>query len=60
MRRMLFLDFDGVLHPLDKVELLHPHRWFVWAPLLEDLLRPWPHTTVAVVPPSMVRMAPVM
>jgi hypothetical protein len=48
MRRMLFLDFDGVLHPLDKVELLHPDKWFVWAPLLEDLLRPWPDVQIMV------------
>lgn len=45
---MLFLDFDGVLHPLDKVELLHPHKWFMWAPLLEELLRAWPDVQITV------------
>jgi hypothetical protein len=45
---MLFLDFDGVLHPLDKVELLHPNKWFMWAPLLEELLRAWPDVQITV------------
>jgi hypothetical protein len=48
MTRLLFLDFDGVLHPLDKIEVLHPHLWFCWAPLLVELLQPWPDVDIVV------------
>lgn len=48
MRRLLFLDFDGVLHPLDKIEVLHPHKWFCWAPLLDEILEPWPDVQLVV------------
>lgn len=48
MPRLLFLDFDGVLHPLAKVELLHPHGWFCWLPVLVEILAPWTDVKVVV------------
>lgn len=48
MSRLLFLDFDGVLHPLAPSRALHPHGWFCWLPILEELLRPWPDVDVVV------------
>ncbi len=44
MRRLLFLDFDGVLHPdavyltRDVIELRAPGELFMWAPLLIEAL----------------------
>lgn len=46
----LFLDFDGVLHPDEvyciggKIVLrMDGFSLFEWAPMLEDILRPYPH-----------------
>ena len=46
--RLLFLDFDGVLHPLTKIEKLHPNGWFCWLPILSELLAPWPDVLIVV------------
>lgn len=51
--RVLFLDFDGVLHPaLDEDEVLPPGlvpcTHFGWLPHLEQLLRPHPDVRVVV------------
>lgn len=43
--RLIFLDFDGVLHPLD--EDLPEAKRFCWLPLLENLLEE--HTDVHIV-----------
>lgn len=47
--RILFLDFDGVLHPLHEAdeEAGGPCQYFVWLPLLAQLLAP--HTDVGIV-----------
>ena len=46
MTRLLFIDFDGVLHPLDDVH--RPDGWFRWLPVLADLLAPWPDVRLVV------------
>lgn len=46
--RLLFLDFDGVVHPLAPAEQLHPHGWFCWLPLLAEQLRAWPDVQLVV------------
>ena len=56
-RRVLFVDFDDVLHPLNALEgaelrlpvtsMVEPHRLFRWASVLEGLLVP--HEDVAIV-----------
>lgn len=48
MTRLLFLDFDGVLHPLAKVEELHPDGWFCWRPILSEMLAQWPDVQIVV------------
>ncbi len=48
MSRLLFLDFDGVLHPLAPVSELHPDKWFCWLPVLTELLAPWPDVEIVV------------
>lgn len=49
---ILFLDFDGVLHP-DQVYLVHGRpvlrdegHLFMWTPLLEDALNPLPDVQI--------------
>jgi hypothetical protein len=44
--RLLFLDFDGVVHPQDGTN--HPGGWFRWLPLLANLLAPWPDVKIVV------------
>lgn len=46
MFRLLFLDFDGVVHPQDDTN--HPAGWFRWLPLLANLLAPWPDVKIVV------------
>lgn len=46
MNRLLFLDFDGVVHPLDDTN--HPAGWFRWLPLLANLLASWPDVKIVV------------
>lgn len=46
--RLLFLDFEGVVHPLAPVEELHPHKWFCWLPLLAEMLRTRPEVQLVV------------
>lgn len=48
MTRLLFIDFDGVLHPLAPTSQLHPNGWFCWLPLLSALLAPWPDVHLVV------------
>ncbi|PCD00966.1 HAD domain-containing protein [Halopseudomonas pelagia] len=50
---LLFLDYDGVLHPdavyrrVDgQIELLSEGALFMWAPLLEELLQPFPEVGI--------------
>jgi hypothetical protein len=43
--RAIFLDFDGVLSPADGNTAVLP---FVWLPILEQLLAPWPEVMLAV------------
>jgi HAD domain in Swiss Army Knife RNA repair proteins len=44
--RLLFLDFDGVVHPQDHTN--HPAGWFRWLPILANLLTPWPDVKIVV------------
>lgn len=46
MSRLIFVDFDGVLHPLEDAH--HPEGRFRWLPILSDLLAPWPDVRVVV------------
>lgn len=46
MSRLLFVDFDGVLHPLEDVHRLEGR--FRWLPILSNLLAPWPDVKVVV------------
>ena len=46
MSRLLFLDFDGVLHPVDSSIYLLGN--FCWLSHLAELLRPWPDVQVVV------------
>jgi hypothetical protein len=43
--RVIFLDFDGVLSPVGGDAAVLP---FVWLPILEQLLTPWPDVMLAV------------
>ncbi|MDA0573241.1 HAD domain-containing protein [Burkholderia gladioli] len=50
----LLLDFDGVLHGADeevhfgKTDILRNRRLFVWLPILENILKPYPEVEVIV------------
>ena len=44
--KVLFLDFDGVLHPA--TSSLEAGARFQWVPALTQLLEPWPEVKVAV------------
>jgi len=44
--RLMFIDFDGVLHPMDEVH--RPAGWFRWLPVLADLLAPWPDVRLVI------------
>ncbi len=46
MSRLIFVDFDGVLHPLEDAH--HPEGRFRWLPILSDLLAPWADVRVVV------------
>jgi hypothetical protein len=46
LSRLLFLDFDGVVHPQDDTN--HPAGWFRWLPILANLLAPWPDVKIVV------------
>lgn len=48
MPRLLFLDSDGVLHPLAPINQLHPDRWCYWLNVLVELLEPWPDVEIVV------------
>jgi hypothetical protein len=51
---LLFLDFDGVLHPVDEraldgnFRLIANPRLFVWRPILEQILEPFPSVKIVV------------
>ncbi|WP_162600983.1 HAD domain-containing protein [Paraburkholderia sp. C35] len=51
---VLFLDFDGVLHPVgepavdDNFRLIENPGLFVWRPLLERILEPYPQIRIVV------------
>lgn len=51
---VLFLDFDGVLHPVgeealdENFRLLPNPKLFQWRPILEQLLEPWPEVQIIV------------
>ncbi|MEX3639600.1 HAD domain-containing protein [Paraburkholderia sp. BR14320] len=51
---LLFLDFDGVLHPLgepaldEDFHLLDNPGLFVWLPILEQILAPYPSVRIVV------------
>ncbi|MGS1062664.1 HAD domain-containing protein [Burkholderia glumae] len=50
----LFLDFDGVLHPAEEIvrfgrtNILGNARLFVWLPVLEHILKPYPEVDIIV------------
>lgn len=46
MYRMLVIEFEGVLMPAGQV-LAHPVD-LIWAPILEELLQPWPDVRIVV------------
>jgi HAD domain in Swiss Army Knife RNA repair proteins len=52
--RVLFLDFDGVLHAVDEPplngggRLMANPRLFAWRPVLEDILAPYPKVRIIV------------
>lgn len=46
MSRLLFLDFDGVLHPQDQTN--KPDGWFRWLPILASQLAPWADVKIVV------------
>lgn len=56
LRFVLFIDFDGVVHPVDAGEILLEDGemkivgkdLFVWLPLLELILAPFPHVHLCV------------
>ncbi|MET3620106.1 HAD domain-containing protein [Burkholderia ambifaria] len=51
---ILFLDFDGVLHPLGEIaldencRLIENPDLFRWRPILEQLLRPFPEIRIVI------------
>lgn len=51
---VLFLDFDGVLHPVgepafdEEFRLVENPRLFVWRPILEHMLEPYPNVRIIV------------
>lgn len=51
---VLFLDFDGVLHPVgepafdEDFRLVENPRLFVWRPILEQLLSPYPNVRIII------------
>src|SRR5690606_29498763 len=44
--RVLFLDFDGVLHPVEQAETALTH--FCWLPVLVRALQPYPDVRIVV------------
>lgn len=46
MPRLLFLDFDGVSHPLALINQLRSDTWFCWPNVLVELLEPWPDVEI--------------
>ncbi len=44
--RVLFLDFDGVLHPFEQTETALTH--FCWLPILVQALQPYPEVRIVV------------
>lgn len=44
--RLLFLDFDGVLHPFNGEH--EPEGWFRWLPILERALQSWSDVRIVV------------
>lgn len=54
---ILFLDFDGVLHPEGEDHILNGGVDFCFLPRLESLLREFPHVKI-VISSSLARASP--